>query len=574
VAEATRSLSIGSCWIFLLAEGETAEEENASPGIGDPEKPLEKRRFQIALWLQNGTREIDKEGRRGLIGGFLKEILSERAAGRHFFGRVLHVRSSIQGFILFDLGEIDCRVFESLGLLTSSALRSAAILERLVRTQDELRDLAENDSLTGLGNRFSFYKRFRGLVEKPEAGDGRQMALMLLDVDGFKPVNDSFGHDAGDMLLIQIARRLARVLGSASLGVFRLGGDEFTAIFMSSGPDDTDSIARRVLDAIKEPFEHQGRIMRVTGSLGIAHFPRDGKDPAELMKFVDLALYRAKETKGSVVVFDRLKDAYLLRRAGLTRDIQSVVDKGEIEVYYQGIFEGDGTVVGIEALVRWHHPLLGMLMPREFLDIAVASNMIIPIETYVLSQACRHARELAADHGKEFFVLVNSTNTFFYSQDFIDIVRRTIERSGIDPGRLKLGLEERFSYGDPDRALAIIGELRKHRIEFAVDGLGGESSWLHFLKELPENTIVKIDRGFVRHIETSASDRTFLYRILSLLESRGFKVAVSGIENEEQQNMLKRRNCLFQGFALAEPITFEKLKPKLKSRSRRPAKGS
>jgi EAL domain-containing protein (putative c-di-GMP-specific phosphodiesterase class I) len=150
---------------------------------------------------------------------------------------------------------------------------------------------------------------------------------------------------------------------------------------------------------------------------------------------------------------------------------------------------------------------------------------------------------------------VNCTNTFFYSPDFVEIVCRTIEQSGI---------EERFSSNNPDRALAIIAELRRHHIEFAVDGLGGESSWLHFLRELPENTIVKIDRGFVRHIDTSESDGTFLYRILSLLEARGFKVAVSGIENKDQQKMLKRRNCLFQGFALAEPISFEKLRKKLK----------
>jgi diguanylate cyclase (GGDEF)-like protein len=339
-----------------------------------------------------------RERRIGPIGGFLKEIMAEKAIGRHFFGRVLHVRDSIQGFILFDLGEIDCRVFESLGFQTSTALRSAAILERLVRAQDELRDLAENDSLTGVGNRFSFYKKFRELVGKLDAGNGGQTALMLLDVDGFKPVNDSFGHDAGDVLLIQIARRLERVLGDASLGVFRLGGDEFTALFTSAGSDDSESIARRVLGAIREPCEYQGWTMRVSGSFGISHFPRDGKDPAELMRFADLSMYRAKETKESIVVFDRIKDAYLLRRAGLTRDIQSAVDKGGIEVHYQVMLEGDGTVAGIEALVRWHHPTLGMLMPREFLDIAVASSMIIPIETYVLSQACRHARELAPRH--------------------------------------------------------------------------------------------------------------------------------------------------------------------------------
>jgi diguanylate cyclase (GGDEF)-like protein len=559
VSKVALEIRIPSCWIFLLEDPSSEDDEGKSAESGSDRK-FDEKRFTVGLWHERNLRRGEKENRGGSIGEFLGEILSGDAGQGVLIGKILHVGASIQGFALYDPGTHDTRIPEGLSRLISTALNSAVTLERLVVAQDELLLLAENDSLTGLGNRYSFQKSMQSLVVSPPPADGRQVAVMFLDLDGFKPINDSYGHDAGDALLKELASRIGSVLGKAARGIFRVGGDEFTALVNSSGPEESEALAERLLKAVKEPCLHKGMNLRVGASLGCSHFPRDGTNPGELVKFADLSMYRAKETRGSVVVFDRLKDVYFLQRARLAADIMKSVDEGQIEALYQGMFESDGILAGIEALVRWRHPERGLLLPGEFLDIAVANNMIVPIETKVLSLACAYARTLLkTETGSSPFMLVNCTKTFFFSPDFIDIVKKATEESGLRPGVLRLGLEERFAYQNTVLALQIIEELKSAGINFAVEGMGGDTSWISFLRELPADTIVKIDRGFVRNIHTSEGDRSFLYQMLSIFESRGFRVAISGIENESQRELLMRRNCIFQGFALAKPMESERI---------------
>ena len=278
------------------------------------------------------------------------------------------------------------------------------------------------------------------------------------------------------------------------------------------------------------------------------------------MKCADMCMYRAKETKGTAVIFDKAKDSLLLRRARLTADMPLAIERNQIEVLYQGMFENDGTLGGVEALARWRHPQYGLLLPSEFIGIADRNNMIVPIETRVLSLACGRAKALQArkDIGASAFMLVNCTNTFFYCPDFIELVLAAKSEARLEPGRLRLGLTERIAFQDMDRALTIIERLESEGVDLAVDGMGSDSL-LNFLHKLPADTIVKIDRGFVQHIHTSASDRDFLYRMLALFEARGLRVAISGIESDDQKDILSSRNCLFQGFALAEPMEYERL---------------
>jgi predicted signal transduction protein with EAL and GGDEF domain len=357
---------------------------------------------------------------------------------------------------------------------------------------------------------------------------------------------------------------MSRILGAAGMGIFRIGGDEFTAIVATSGPEESRAVARRLLDAIKEPIPYGRGRLQVTASLGCAHYPADGGDAEELVKYADLCMYRAKETKGTAIVFDKAKDAAFLRRTRLAADLLQSVERNEIEVLYQGMFENDGALGGIEALARWRHPEFGLLPASEFIGIAVRSNMIVPIESRILSLACGRAGEPLAK-GAPPFMLVNCTNTFFYCPDFVDIVLAAKRDAALEPGILRLGLTERVAYQDMDRALAIIGRLKSKGVDFAIDGMGSNSS-ISFLRELPADTIVKIDRGFVRHIHDSASDREFLYHMLALFESRGLRVAVSGIERGDQMDVLNQRDCLFQGFALAEPMEYDRLASMLEGR--------
>jgi diguanylate cyclase (GGDEF)-like protein len=558
IAQVSRQLEIPTCCLFRL------EDE----AVAGPAEALDAREFRTALWYDSGQRRFDREGRSGLIGDFLREIFAGGPEERTFIAKILHVEDKLQGMMLFDLGRHDSRTLEGLSRITSAALHGAWTHERLVETQGELRALVERDSLTGLGNRYSFYQRVRDLASLVPPGGPSLVALMFLDLDGFKPINDSFGHDAGDAALKETAARMSRALGEKSLGIFRIGGDEFTALVATSGPEESREIAGRLLDAIKEPFAYGRGRLHVSASLGCSHYPADGGDAEELVKYADLCMYRAKEAKGSAIVFDRAKDSAFLRRTRLAADVLRAVERDEIEVLYQGMFENDGALGGIEALARWRHPEYGLLPASDFIGLAARSNMIVPIESRILSLACGRAKALQASRamrdrtgqrpGHRPFMLVNCTNTFFYCPNFVDIVLAAKRDAALDPGILRLGLAERVAHQDMDRALAIIGWLKSEGVDFAIDGMGSDST-INFLRELPADTIVKIDRGFVRHIHDSASDREFLYRMMALFEAKGLRVAVSGIERGDQMDALNQRDCLFQGFALAEPMEYDKL---------------
>jgi diguanylate cyclase (GGDEF)-like protein len=552
VAKVAERNGIPSCHLFLLAKRWRDLIETGELGYAEYEQVLDQYEFEAGLWYESGSQHPDRENRTAPIGRFLDELFSGPMAENAFIGKVLHRGKKIMGLVVFGRGSHEPREMENLSQVISTALSGAYNLERLAKAQDDLRYLAENDNLTGLGNRYAFYRRMRSIIDDPGPG---QAALLFVDLDGFKPINDSYGHDAGDVLLKEIAQRIRSSLGDSAIGIYRLGGDEFLAIIRSQGPKESERAAKRLLLSVKAPCRCGALRLSVSASVGCSHFPQDAQDPDTLLKYADLSMYRAKETKDSIVVFDGTKDAYYVRRAELAKDIMGAMDRGQIEAFYQNMYEADGSLAGIEALVRWRHPERGLLVPGDFLDIAVGSNMIVPIETRVLALACERAKSLPepAPGASRPFILVNCSKPFFFCPDFVAIVGNALQKAGLGPGILRLGLEERFAMHNPGLALSVIAKLKGMGVDFAVDGMGGESSWINFLHDLPRDTIVKIDRNFVRDIETSDSDRSFLFRMLSIFESRGFKVAISGIESEGQRGMLGRRNCIFQGYALAEP---------------------
>lgn len=553
ISEACQRVRIPSCHIFLPEPG----------GERDPgdDAELDRRRFRSSLWHEAGSRRPEREGMTGMLRDFLPAIIGASPDGSILTMKVLLVEDRLFGLALFDPGDHDTRTIEALARGASSALNGAWNLKRLEEAQAELRSIAETDPLTGLGNRYSFYRHLNALAEERPA-DGAQVAVIAIDLNGFKAVNDSFGHGAGDETLKAAAVRLMAAVGDAALGCYRIGGDEFVALAASAGPAESGAMAARVCDGIKSPIISDGRRFSVSASVGCAHYPADGVDPAEVLKYADLCMYRAKERAGPPVVFDSRRDVDSLKKAELANDVLRAAELDQIEVLYQAMFDADREIAGVDALARWRHPSFGLLMPGEFIPVAESCHVIVAIETRVLSIACEKARGLGtAASGKPRFMLVNCSNGFFYSPDFIDIVASMIEASRLPRGALRLGLEERFAFRDPDRAIAVVERLNALGVDFAVEGMGTSSSWIGFMSSLPENTIVKVDRGFVRHVHTSSSDRDFLNRVITLFESRGLTVALSGIEVEDQLGVLKAGDRLFQGYALAEPMEFERLYP-------------
>jgi len=546
----TREIGIPGCWVFMPDGNLTVGRQ-----IVSTEKP-EELTYSLALWYGQGRRQADREGKTGRIDELLAEVVREAPTEGWYLGRILNNGESFQGLILFDTGPHDPRTLESLSRIVSASLTGALNRERLLEAQEETRFIAEHDHLTSLENRYAFYRKLDELclAELPDAAQppaDAAFALLFIDLDGFKPINDSFGHDAGDYLLREVATRIKETVAGACVGIYRHGGDEFTVLARLSGAAETQALGERILAALSRPVTIGARTAQVTASVGCARFPVDAADPAELVKYADLSMYAAKETRASVVLFDRRKDSLRVKRLALATDILASLERGQIEVRYQGIFDDAGKRAGIEALVRWRHPVHGLLLPREFLDIANESNMIVPIETEVLNQACARARALAAESGGETpFMLVNFSATFFYSPDFLDIVSTAIEREGIRPETLRLALEERFALQDTQKSLAIVKRLEALGVRFAVDCMGVQSTWTRFLFDLPANTIVKIDRGFVAHIDTSDRDLAFLSRFIDLFEAHGLTVAISGIETDRHRELLRDRKCLFQGFAL------------------------
>lgn len=551
-------LGLAGCWVCILRDDAIVAPREALSTLSIQDLAgkvdLSSAPVEILFWSDNGSRKPEKEGFQDILSNVMTSILKPARSNRRILGKILNIGDSFEGFLLVDMGDYDIRILEGLSRVLASSLNAAWTMERLLVARNELRILAEEDALTALGNRYAFSRAIQDLCDKPPPQDGMQIALLFLDLDGFKPINDSYGHDAGDHILKTVAQRLMHIFGSRSRGIYRIGGDEFTIILESSGPQDSISMGKEIINAVKEAVTYHDVVLNVGASIGCSHFPRDSRDSALLIKYADISLYQAKERRGSVVIFDRRKDALQLRQIELRRDILTALERNEIEVAWQGIFENSGGLAGIEALVRWRHPDLGVLMPADFLEVASAANMIVPMERFILESACEHIVLIHRnDPDIHPFVMVNCSQAFFFNPDFVGIVQGAVKAWSLEKGELCIGLEEKAAFHDIDRSLSLITSLNTLGVRFVLVGTGRPDSWLGFLNRLPSGSIIKVDRSYVAAIGSEADQRSFLFRLFDLLETRGLGVAVSGVETSIQQEFLMRQGLLVQGFALDEP---------------------
>ena len=437
-----------------------------------------------------------------------------------------------------------------------------ALLDRAIRYaikqkefEARLAALAEYDPLTGLANRALFQKRLDGAIALAKRLDSH-FALLLLDLDRFKDVNDTLGHPEGDRLLTQVAARLTEGARETDT-VARLGGDEFAIIASPlSKPSDGAIIAQKILDTVSVSYELGNHAVFTGTSIGISIYPTDADDTATLLKFADIALYHAKDTgRGTYQFFDEEMNARVQFCNAIEGELRQAIEREEFVLHYQpkiDVFNGD--VVGVEALIRWNHPERGLMAPGEFIPVAEATGLIVPLGEWVLEAACAQAVAWRESGMPMIPVAVNVSPVQFKRGTIVDTVVKVIERTGIDPAALELEITESLIMEDVDATMRLLDELHRLRVSLAIDDFGTGYSSLAFLKRFPVNKL-KIDRSFIRDIAHDPDDAAITRAIINLGESLNLDVIAEGVESEEQLAFLRLQRCReIQGFLISKPL--------------------
>ena len=432
------------------------------------------------------------------------------------------------------------------------------VTDRVI-TARTLRHQALHDELTGLPNRALLEDRLRHGIDSARRDD-KPVALLLLDLNQFKEVNDTLGHDQGDRLLVMVAARLRRALRAVDT-VARLGGDEFAVLLTDDvSPRRTLRAAERVLACFDEPHEIDGMSLQCGASLGVAIFPDHGDDSESLRKHADIAMYAAKRRGGGVAVYDPERDQPNLDRLTLVGQLRHAVDHDELEVRYQPVVElSSARVVRVEALVRWNHPERGLIGPGEFIDVAEVSGVIRPLTRWVFETAAHDVRRLErAGHGVDLAVNVSVRN--LYEPSFVDGISGALERTGLDGGRIVLELTETQVMDDPLLAHGVLGRLRTLGIRGSVDDFGTGHSSLSNLQSLPVSEI-KVDKSFVLAMgDGDEAAATIVKSIVSLGQNLGLDVVAEGVETPSAMTRLAMLGCDYaQGYLFAGPMTYDEL---------------
>jgi diguanylate cyclase (GGDEF)-like protein len=437
----------------------------------------------------------------------------------------------------------------------------------LHRSGEQIRYLAYHDGLTGLPNR----SRFGEYLDHALAFQHRRggmLALLFLDLDNFKRVNDSLGHAVGDQLLQEVARRLRRCLrGEDFVSVVpaepagqllaRLGGDEFTICLPSvTSPHDASGAARRMLEAIARPIVVGHHELHVTVSIGVTMYPNDGSSAETLIKNADMAMYSAKEQgKGNFQFYSQGMHTAALERLALERRLRIAIERGEFRLDYQPIVDlGTGYLVGCEALIRWDHPEAGTINPSQFIPLAEETGLIVPLGEWVIRAAAAQLRDWQAAGLAPFFVAINVSAVQVTRSRLDQVLLTVLAETGIDPHLLHLELTETSIVAAGDDAVAVLDRLRAMGLRLALDDFGTGYSSLRYARDLPIDAL-KIDRSFIQDIAVDDSDEAIVTAILAMGQSLGLRVIAEGIETRHQLEFLRQRGCqLGQGYLFSRPV--------------------
>jgi diguanylate cyclase (GGDEF)-like protein len=423
---------------------------------------------------------------------------------------------------------------------------------QLAESEQRATALAFRDALTGLGNRAKLIETLA--LSLPGLRTGESLALLFVDIDGFKDINDTLGHPVGDELLTVAAWRLASVKNCVA--AVRLGGDEFAALIKFEEKDEIGGMCRHVLDSLRHPTPAGDHVLTVSASIGVAVAPEHADDPETLLRRADIALYRARtEGRGSLRMFDPGYEEALHKRGKMERELAQTLTRDELRVLYQPLLSADGErVVGVEALMRWEHPERGMVPPAEFIPTAEHSGLIVRLDEWVLRRACETAARWPG-----LTLAVNLSPSNFRYSDMVDRVTRVLDETGFDPRRLEIEITENMLLHATPEVLGQLAEMRRIGIRIVLDDFGTGYSSLGYLRRFPVDKI-KIDQSFVKNLGITEEAAAIVECVARLGRALGLTVTAEGVETGEQHRFVRAAGChQLQGFLFSPPVTAERI---------------
>ncbi|MDC7231885.1 MAG: EAL domain-containing protein [Spirochaetales bacterium] len=433
------------------------------------------------------------------------------------------------------------------------------------KQERQLRYLAYHDKLTELGNRDLFHTDIEEFFKINKSHEELCGALLFLDLDGFKQVNDTLGHQAGDLLLISTAKRLRGLMRESDM-IYRFGGDEFVILITRlSSQSDVDLICRKILQVIQRSYNfeknNQNHKVNIGVSIGVALLPAHGTDRETVTRHADLAMYKSKESgKNRYTIFSEELTLKAKNKWLIDQGLKTALVNQEMYLLYQPIVNRDGDITGVEALIRWNHPTQGLISPDDFIPPAEESGLINPIGRWVLEHALMDIKELNRIMNRQLYVSINISTRQLNAPDFLEIVGRAIKRSKIKLENLRFELTETFIMQSPEQAIRVLEQLKKNHpgLKLVIDDFGKGYSSLQYLSRLPVD-VIKIDRSFIKEIPAE-NNRKVITSIVNLANSLNLGIVAEGIETEEQREYPPLKDCQYmQGYLFSKAITYKEL---------------
>jgi diguanylate cyclase (GGDEF)-like protein len=547
------------CAGIAVTDRESPEEMQLYTIGHDPNRPMVKRRH---IGADSRSILLASADESWISGENSASALMSQQHGwdaQHTFNFPIASKSGIGGLMLLGFAErIEFEV-EDIENIRDFADRIGVALTSAARDEQLFRQ-ARYDSLTGLPNRFLLVERLKQEIAQATRSD-KKFAVLYIDLDRFKQVNDSFGHAAGDRLLQEAAHRLRECVRESDT-VARVGGDEFTIILSGFGDAQVAGIvADHVLTEMDKPFSIAGTEQYVTASIGVVVYPQDGASPNELLNNADTAMYRSKASgRSTCVFFEENMNAEAVRIATLDRDLRHALADKQLMLHYQPQIElSTGNICAVEALVRWQHPERGLLSPATFVDFAEDSGLIVAVGEFVLKEACRQFcawRDAGINVGR---VSVNVSGKQFRQLEFVKLVEQIIVDTGIPANRLAMEITENVLLHDMDQVSEVLTLLRAHGIRIELDDFGTGYSSMSYLEKLPVNAL-KIDRTFVRTIDSAGRGGVIAKLVLDMARSLNMSVIAEGIQQPEQLAFMRANRCdIGQGFLFSRPLPADEI---------------
>ncbi|MBE5254042.1 putative bifunctional diguanylate cyclase/phosphodiesterase [Mixta mediterraneensis] len=521
-----------------------------------------------ALWLAFHLRQGEKN--LFLMRGLASLVMGVAIAGMHYVGMAAAEFNSASSMHRHGVSNEELAVWVTvitlsilgvtlLSSMLDAQLRAARLAAKLNRANRELHQRAMHDNLTALPNRVMLEQQLQNAIKQATLHDGN-FAVMYMDLDGFKAVNDTWGHHVGDRLLIAVAERLCSQLTDRMM-LARLGGDEFVLMFENGNEQRASELAQKLVKVIEASFELDCYLLNVSLSVGIAVFPQHGRNRQELMFNADSAMYHTKHRgRNGWSLFEPAMSTSAQHQLELANDLWKAIERQEMRLFYQPKFRASGSeLIGFEALLRWQHPTRGLLMPDLFLPRAEKTGQIVALGNWVINEACRQLRQWHNEGNSNWTVSVNLSALQFHQRDLLDTVTQTLAHHHLPRGALMLEITEAIVMRDPQFSQQRIRELQQLGVKIAIDNFGiGYANLLH-LKHL-EASELKIDRNFINCLRADSEDATVVSAMLTLAQSLNLRMVAEGVETEEQQRLLTGLGFdAMQGYFLGKPTPADRV---------------